>query len=755
MKKKIFFLLPIILCLNFCSKSHEILAFDFIAEFALSKKIFPVKTMRPFESWDKSYEPYGWRKNQKFEKSAVLIPRAKRKAFLRLGSINKKDKKIIITVKPLISPEKSAPHLNIFLNGNEVYASPFNWEGFRKVSIPVTKEHFYIGENFLEFHLSPDQFDIKEQYWLALHEIQIGEDMPLASFQPSQEQFDIITRKTLFSKKSAIKQTLNTSLNYCLKIPKQAKLSFDLSLKTPNPDSLSGEKFVVYLETAAGESRILYEKDFEKGFRKKKTPVEIDLSAYRDQISKISFVFLKESLDRNFSARLFLWEPQILFEKMKEYDKEDNGERTHLQKPFNILIYLVDCLRPDHLPFFNYTKNVTPHMEEFSKDSIIFKNAFAQGSWTRPSVGALFTGLHPFAHQAITLKSGLASELNTLAEVLEKAGYYTIGISSNAGIKKFFNFHQGFKFFKYHSNLSGGISDKLNEYAFPELRKKKTPFFLYLHTMDLHRPRKLKEEFLPSFPEGDSDEGHQIVTVQKDGGISYPVDLTRVLAMYDAAIRQNDRSFGDLMKELKRLDLYDSTLIILTADHGEELYDHRKFAHGKTLYQEVIHQLLIIKLPGQLMAGKQIYENVQTIDIFPTFLDLIGEPRPSYLSGKSLKRLMLSSSDVESPFHGEIFVETGMELSLKAVIDGYWKLIRKTQKDSDDPEKYELYNLKDDPSERNDLIYRNSIASEYLKRRLKNWTLSQEKLEKLVKEDVEKTLTEKEIEELKALGYIQ
>jgi arylsulfatase A-like enzyme len=394
-------------------------------------------------------------------------------------------------------------------------------------------------------------------------------------------------------------------------------------------------------------------------------------------------------------------------------------------------------------------------MEKFSKESIIFTNAFAQGSWTRVSVGSLFTGLHPFAHRAITLKSGLADELTTLAEVLEKAGYYTIGISSNAGIKPYFNFHQGFEFFKYHSNLSGGISDKLNEYAISELKKKKTPFFLYMHTMDLHRPRKIKAEFQPSFPEGDLDEDHEIVTVQKEGGTSYPVDLTRVLAMYNAAIRQNDSSFGDLMKELKRLDLYDSTLIILMADHGEELYDHSKFAHGKTLYQEVSHQLLVIKLPAQLMAGKHIQENVQTIDIFPTFLDLIGEPISPYLLGKSLKNLMLSSACPESPFHNEIFIETGKELRLKAIIDGYWKLIRKTQTEPDIPAEFELFDIKNDPLEKKDLLYRNLIAFEYLKRRLENWSQSQEKLSKLIKADVEKTLTKNEIEELKALGYIE
>ncbi len=748
-------LLSIILLLSSCGKSPETLSSDLIAEFPLLKKISTARTIRPLESWEKSYELYGWRKNRKHEKSAVLIPRTRREAFFSLGFLNKKNKKIIITLKPLLSPGKSTPLLEVFLNGKEVYVSAFNWKGFRKISVSTEEENLYIGENFIEFHLSPSELEVKDDFWLALREIRIEEDIPLVSTHPAPEQFKLVTQKRLFSKRRAIQQALNTSLDYCFKIPERAKLAFSFSLKTPNPDALSGEKLIVHLETASGKSRILYEKDFEKAFSRRKIPVEIDISAYQGQISKISFAFSKDSLDRNFSARLFLWEPRILAEKKKVPVEEARGPELSLQKPFNILIYLVDCLRPDYLPFFNHQKNIAPRMEEFSEDSIIFKNAIAQGSWTRVSVGSLFTGLHPFAHRAITLKSGLADELTTLAEVLERAGYHTIGISSNAGIKPYFNFHQGFQFFKYHSNLSGGISDKLNEYAIAELRKKKTPYFLYLHTMDLHRPYKLKEEFTPSFPPETEDDKSQMVSVRRDGKILYSVNLKQVLAMYEAAIRQNDKSFGDLIDELKKLDLYDDTLIILMADHGDEFYEHGNFAHGKTLYQEVIHQLLVIKLPGQLNAGRIIHENVQTIDVFPTFLDLIGEPIPSYLSGKSLKSLLLSSATLESPLHDEIFSETGYDLNLKAMTVGHWKLIHKAKDWIDNPDEYELFDLKNDPEEKNDLFLRNPIASDYLKRRLKSWALSQEKLAKLVKGDVEKVLTKKEIEELRALGYIE
>ncbi len=390
-------------------------------------------------------------------------------------------------------------------------------------------------------------------------------------------------------------------------------------------------------------------------------------------------------------------------------------------------------------------------MAEFVKDSVLFSRAYAQSSWTRPSVGVLFTGLYPFQHLAIDLRSGLAREHRTLAEILQDAGFHTLGISSNAGIKQFFNFDQGFSYFKYHSNLEGGTADRLNTYAFAELQKQQTPFFLYVHTMEPHRPYQLKEEFAPVFTEDELAENSRVVEVENLG----PINLYRLIAMYDATIAQNDKSFGDLMAELKRLGLYDETLIVLMSDHGEQFYEHGGFAHGQNLYQETVKHLFAVKLPGQMNAGAVIPENVQEIDILPTLLDLAGVPVPSYCPGSSLRRLLLSPPSSGPPLHSEIFLETGVDLNHKAIITGRWKIIHVGKNWSDDLREYELFDLEEDPGEQVNLIGRNPVAAEYLKKRLSGWALAQKKLVDIGKEGVEKTLTEKEIRELKALGYIK
>jgi arylsulfatase A-like enzyme len=352
---------------------------------------------------------------------------------------------------------------------------------------------------------------------------------------------------------------------------------------------------------------------------------------------------------------------------------------------------------------------------------------------------------------AIDLKSGLAKEHRTLAEILQEAGFFTLGVSSNAGIKQFFNFDQGFAYFKYHSNLEGGNADKLNTYAFAQLQAKPEPYFLYIHTMEPHRPYHLQEEFAPVFTEEELREHGRIIEVEGMGRI----DLYQLVAQYDATIAQNDRSFGALMAELKRLGLYEKTLVVLMSDHGEQFYEHGGFAHGQNLYQETVRNLLAVKLPYQRNGGRVVEHNVQEIDILPTLLDLAGLDVPRYAAGKSLRSLLLSPSPPEVPLHDEIFLETGVELNHKAVVAGHWKMIHIGREWSDDLRHFELFDLAEDPGERTNLIGRNAVAAAYLKRRLSGWALSQEKLADLGTEDIEKTLTEKEIQELKALGYIK
>ncbi|MGD9344709.1 MAG: sulfatase [Candidatus Aminicenantes bacterium] len=739
------FFIALLLISDSCKKTEEEVLFDFCARFSEARAITPYKSQNLFRAWSEGDRMFGWNRNRKLEPNAILIPRQKEKAFFSFGCLEKRDTKLAFNIRSLLTERLDpTPVFDVSLNGHKIFASSLDQREYQRVVINAKKEYLHIGENILEFRRSAIPESIKDRHWLALRQFVFGRQRP-----ESPDQIEAKEHSFLDMEKQRIAIDMNTCLSYPVKIPRQAKFAFDIGFQSAERSSLDGSKIVVYLESLYGEDHILYEQSFtgRTGVDKKKLPV--DLSPYEDLIARISFVFMSESRAVDPSTRLFLENPRI-FKKEDPPSPEAEEDDPDLPESFNILVYLVDCFRPDFLPFFGYKKNIAPHMSEFAKDCVLFENAYAQSSWTRPSVGALFTGLYPFQHQAISLKSGLAADLQTLAEILKEAGFRTIGISSNAGIKEFFNFNQGFDYFKYHSNLDGGLAETLNTYAFAQLSMDPSPFFMYIHTMELHRPYHVKEEFYPTAPVKPN-----IVVVEKRGEERYTVDLNHTLLMYEASITQNDKAFGDLMAELKRLRLYDKTLIILMSDHGEEFYEHGGFAHGQTLYQEQVKHLFIVKLPHELNGGRRIIDNVQEIDIFPTLLDLAGEDVPAYLSGKSLKRLLLSPDSVDSPVHPEIFLETGPNLDKKAIVDGKWKLIHTGMEWTDDIREYELYALESDPGERTDLFGRNPIAARYLKTRLFNWVKAQKKLEAIGKEDIEKTLTEKEIEELRALGYIK
>jgi len=738
--------IPLLLILGSCKKPEEDVLFDFSSHFWDAQTITHYRSQHLFYSWRESDRMFGWNRNRKLEENAILIPRQKENALYRFGCLEKKDTKLAFNVRSLLSSRlEPSPVFDVALNGHRIFSSSLDQTDYQRVTMNAQKEFLHIGENILEFRRASIPDSVEDRHWLALRQFSFGRE----GKSPSADQTDEERHSHLDTERQTIVLDLNTCLSYHLKIPRGARLSFDFSVGAAKPSSLDRSRLTIYLETLYGEDHVLYEQSFADGTSVNKKNLPVDLSPFEKLISRISFVFVSDSLAVDSSTKLFLEKPRI-FSTREEPSQELGRSEPTLPEPFNILIYLVDCLRPDHLPFFGYEKNTAPYMTEFSKDCVLFKNAYAQSSWTRPSIGALFTGLYPFQHQAVTLKSGLAADFQTLAELMNEVDFHTIGISSNAGIKEFFNFNQGFGYFKYHSNLDGGLAEMLNTYAFSQLQAKPSPFFMYIHTMEPHRPYKVKKEFYPT-AKGDP----HIIVIEKKGEERYRVDLNHTLRMYDASITQNDKAFGDLMAELKSLDLYDKTLVILMSDHGEEFFEHEGMAHGQTLYQEQVKHLFIVKLPYQLNAGRIIEDNVQEIDIFPTLLDFAGADIPAFLSGKSLKGLLLSPDSIDSPVHQEIFMETGPKLNKKAIVDGKWKLIHTGTKWTDDSREYELYALESDPGEQTNLFGRNPIVAHYLRNRLFNWVNAQEKLANIGKEDIEKTLTQKEIEELKALGYIK
>ena len=325
--------------------------------------------------------------------------------------------------------------------------------------------------------------------------------------------------------------------------------------------------------------------------------------------------------------------------------REDEPDPPIFPEQTNVLIYLIDTLRADHLGLYGYELDTSPNLNAFAREGIVFTNARAQSSWTRSSVASIFTGLHPRSHSVNGRIDKLSPHALTLSTLLGASGYQTAGIIANGNVSKNFGFELGFDSYVHlHERRTREIhvlSDAVNEMALSLLDRRDTnrPFFLYLHTVDPHDPYTPRSPYRERFVEAPQYPDLVRLKALFAEGV-HPDDVRAVSeelrALYDAEIAFNDDQFGVLVRRLKERGLYDSTLIIVVSDHGEEFQDHGGWGHGNTLYDEQLAIPLVMKLPDQRHAGQVVDRPAQHVDLMPTILSLLGLPIPPDVQGKSM-----------------------------------------------------------------------------------------------------------------------
>jgi arylsulfatase A-like enzyme len=290
-----------------------------------------------------------------------------------------------------------------------------------------------------------------------------------------------------------------------------------------------------------------------------------------------------------------------------------------------VVLYLVDALRADHLPIYGYPRDTAPNLGRLAADGVVFDQAIASSSWTKPSLASLFTSLRPQDHGCLQFYSPLEAAHVTLAERLRAAGYLTGAVVANpilVGTKV--GFAQGFSWFaaaRSPLHAAGVVDDAL---GFLD-RTHGLPRFLYVHTMDNHDPYDAPPPFDRRFepPPGMPDE------------------LGRMVAQYDGEIAYGDEQLGRLLESLERRGLYDDALVVVVADHGEEFRERGNLGHGRTLADELVRVPLVVKYPGGRHAGRRVASQVQLVDVLPTILKSQGLPLPGVIAGRPLEEALL------------------------------------------------------------------------------------------------------------------
>ena len=298
-----------------------------------------------------------------------------------------------------------------------------------------------------------------------------------------------------------------------------------------------------------------------------------------------------------------------------------------------VVVYLVDVLRADHLPLYGYARDTAPELSRFAKDAVVFDQAIASSSWTKPSVASLFTSLLPRDHGCLQFYTPLDPALVTLAERLHEQGYGTGAVVVNLLVlAKNMHFDQGFDHFAAPPSPRRAEQVVDTALRFLDARRGQ-PTFLYVHTMDVHTPYLPPPPFDRRFPP--SPEPGRAAAEPSDYVV--PGDLDRIVGQYDGAIAYGDREFGRFLQGLRERGLYDQATIVFLSDHGEELLDHGGWVHGHTLFDELVRVPLVVKYPGRREAGRRVARQVQLLDVLPTILESQGLPVPDGIAGRALE----------------------------------------------------------------------------------------------------------------------
>lgn len=340
-----------------------------------------------------------------------------------------------------------------------------------------------------------------------------------------------------------------------------------------------------------------------------------------------------------------------------------------------VILISIDTVRADHLPMFGYRDVETPHLDALRNDGVLFTNAFSHVPLTLPSHTSILTGLLP-PHNGVRNNLGymLDPKTMTIASFLKARGYDTgaavsaFVLRGTAGLARSFDFYDDA--IANRPNIpagslqrSGRVTEKIATQWIDGHSAK--PFFFFFHIFEPHSPYEPEEPFRSRFP-----------------------------SPYDGEIATADAIVGDFLDHLKQRGIYDRSIIVVLSDHGEGLDQHGEPEHGIFVYREDIHVPLIVKLPGSAMKGRTVAAPAGLVDVFPTIAQLIGATAPAGLDGRSL----FSASQKERSIYSE---------SLYPRIHLGWSELRSLengQKHFIEAPKPELYDMKRDPGEKNNII---------------------------------------------------
>lgn len=373
----------------------------------------------------------------------------------------------------------------------------------------------------------------------------------------------------------------------------------------------------------------------------------------------------------------------------------------------NVVLLSIDTLRADHLTSYGYRHDTAPFIEErFGKGGTLFEECTASTPVTAPSHMTLFTSLQPITHGVTDGLKVLDKAIRTLPELIRARRIDTAAFTENGWVSAHQGFARGFDSFSENKSPEIMVPEGEVEATFAQAsrwleRNRDKRFFLFLHTYQVHAPYAPPERYANLFVDHDgrSIDEHS------------PTHI-RYRANYDREIRYVDDELRLLFETLERLDLEQTTVFVLTSDHGEEFLEHGLLYHGGNLYEESVRVPLMFTGPG-IAAGRRVATPVGHKHLMPTILELLGITPPEGREQRSLLGLLRGREQetfASEPVFSEAWVTFQPGLGHRgrrfdppsfSVRLGSRKLTRQRQGSG---HRYEFYDLARDPLEQDDLF---------------------------------------------------
>jgi len=320
----------------------------------------------------------------------------------------------------------------------------------------------------------------------------------------------------------------------------------------------------------------------------------------------------------------------------------------------NVVLISIDSLRADHLGCYGNEHDTSPAIDRVARDGVRFANAMSATSWTLPSHMSLLTGRYLLSHGVISQTDQLPTGVPTLAEMLRRDGFSTGGVVSALWLRPQYGFGRGFDYYDdssvegkaWYEELTLEPAPNVTNHAVEWLRQQHgRRFFLFVHFWDVHYdytpPAPYDKMFDPDY-QGSVTGANFMHSKAIRRGMPQR-DLQHVLALYDGEVRWVDDHVAKILAALDEIGVSDRTAVIVTADHGDEFFEHGGKGHQRTLYREVVHVPLIMRVPG-IEPGRVVQDPVSLVDVMPTVLDLTGAHTPPGIDGASLTPALVAGT---------------------------------------------------------------------------------------------------------------